>query len=193
MTEISKAVLLILTVSLVIACSSKSENTTDGGMKTDGPPAPCDEYSTPLGILGKADTLKILIEISDCGEWGGHRESLSLSRDSENKVIARLMVDSVQCDKIAVKDGFSHVDDRTRTVVLDKTLMLDLEDEKSVSRFIQRLIELYLKNEVHSNAGTGYDVINTDSTLNFSYWNSGDCRDTYYGGLRKQLLRKNDQ
>ena len=49
-------------------------------------------------------------------------------------------------------------------------------------------MELYLKNEMHSNAGTFFQVINTDKSLNFKYWNSGDCRDTYYGNLRKQVF-----
>jgi len=60
--------------------------------------------------------------------------------------------------------------------------------EKLISLFLQRLLELYLKDEIHGNAGTVFQVINTNSTLNFKYCNSGNCRETYYRKVRKQLF-----
>jgi hypothetical protein len=156
--------------------------------KIIGPPAPCAERSRPLDVVNNTDTLKIIAEISDCGEWGGHRESIYLQRNRNREIIARFIMDTISCDKIIEKGGLGVLDDKARAIVLDTTKILKLEDEKLLSLFLQRLLELYLKAEMHSNGGNIFRVINTDSELNFTYWNSGNCRDTYYEKVREQLF-----
>jgi hypothetical protein len=176
---------------LLMACNFESKNGANLSIKDTikaGPPAPCEEYSQPLDIIDNSDTLKILIESSDCGEWGGHRELIYLQRNSQSKIFARFIIDTVSCDKIVEKGGFGVLDDRTRVIVLDTSKLLSVENEKLISMFLQRLLELYLKDEMHANAGSVYQVINTDATLSFKYCNSGDCRDTYYDKVRKEVF-----
>jgi hypothetical protein len=172
---------------LLVTCNVKSDKST---CETEeiGPPAPCEDRSNPLDIINKTDTLKILIEFSDCGEWGGHRELIYLQRDSNFNVFARFKMDTVSCDRIVERNGFGVVDDRTRKTLIDTSMILGIDDKKLFSRFLQRLIELYLKKQVNGNSGTVYHIINTDSTLDFWYLNSGDCQDTYYGDIRKQIF-----
>ena len=79
------------------------------------------------------------------------------------------------------------LDENKRKFIINKTKVLNSEDQKLVSVFIIRLIKLYLENKSCSNAGTVYEVINTDSSLKFSFWNN--CgQDTYYGKVRKQIF-----
>jgi hypothetical protein len=140
----------------------------------------------PLGILNVTDTLKILIEASDYGEWGGHREYIYLQRNIKKEIIARFIMDSVPFI-IINKNGTGVLDENKRKIIINKTKVLSCEDEELVSLFITRLIELYLENKGCSNAGTVYEVINTNSSLKFSFWNN--CgQDTYYGKVRKQIF-----
>jgi hypothetical protein len=176
-------IILFLIISSLIACKSN-----DSKSQTDNPPAPCEERASPLDIVGLKDTLKILIEFSDCGEWGGHKELIYLQRNKEQKVFARFIKDTVSCGKIVERNGVGVLDDKNRLILIDTVKVLSIGDEKLISKFLQRLLELYLKNEIYSNAGAMYHVINTDKTLDFQYWNSGDCRDTYYGDIRKQVF-----
>jgi len=191
MNEILRILLFIISISLLTACdfgNNKVDKISESVKTIGGPAKTCEEYSSPLNIVDRTDTLKILVQFSDCGEWGGHKESIYLIRNKENKIYARFIMDSVPCDKIIEKSGIGLLDDKTRRIVLDTTKLLNLEDEKLVSLFLQRLLELYLKNEVHANAGTVFHILNSDSSLNFTYWNSGDCRDTFYEKVRKQLF-----
>ena len=177
-------------LSFMTACNTKSDKDPLATiLETTGfPPTPCADLSRPLDIVDKTDTLKIQIEATDCGEWGGHRENIFIQRNLKNKLFARFIMDTVPCDKIVEKGGAGVLDDKTRVIVLDTTKLLNFGEEKLISIFLQRLLELYLKNEVHSNSGTVYQVINTNSSLNFTYWNSGDCRDTYYAKVRKHIF-----
>ena len=170
-----------------LSCNN-GDKSKSKGFQVSGSSAPCEERSKPLDIIGRKDTLKILMEFSDYGEWGEHKELIYLQRNKGHKVFARLIVDTVSCDKIVEKNGIGVVDDNNRHIIIDTTKILTVDDEKVFSIFLQRLLELYLKNEMHANAGAVYHVINTDKSLDFKYWNSGDCRDTYYGKIREILI-----
>ena len=172
-------IILFLMIFSLIACKS-NDSKSQKVSQTDNPPAPCEERSTPLDIVGLKDTLKIIMEFSDCGEWGGHKEFIYLQRNKERKIFARFIKDTVSCGGV--------VDNKARRILIDTVKVLSIDDEKLISKFLQRLLELYLKNEIHSNAGALFHVINTDKTLDFTYWNSGDCRDTYYGNICKQVF-----
>ena len=73
-------------------------------------------------------------------------------------------------------------------IVKDTSIILTLDDEKVFSKFLQRILELYLKNEFHANAGTVYNLINTDKSFKIYYCNSGDCRNTNYREVRKLFI-----
>jgi hypothetical protein len=191
----NKNIILILHIfllSLLTACDNERDGVSETIKTGSGVPGlrlPCEEYGSPLNIVNKDDTLKILIEASECGEWGGHRENILIQRNKDNKIFARFIMDTVPCDKIInAGGGLGVLDDKTRVIISDTTKMLSLMDEKIISMFLQKLLELYLKNERDANSGYKYYIINTDSTMNFKYWNSGDCRDTYYRFVRKQVF-----
>ena len=100
---------------LLVTCQSGNKNAVP--LNSDIiplPPLPCEERSNPLDILNNKDTLKILIEFSDCGGWGGHKEFIYLQRNKDSKIFARFIMDTVSCDRIVERKGFSVVDDKTR-------------------------------------------------------------------------------
>jgi len=175
----------------ITSCETRNTNvskTKNEETEMPLPPAPCEERYRPLDVVDKSDTLKIIVEISDCGEWGGHKESIYLQRNNNNEIVARFIMDTVSCDKIVEVNGCGVLDDKERKKVLDVSKVINLEDEKLISIFLQRLIELSLRNEIDSNAGDMFHVINTNKEMYFTYWNSGNCRDTYYEKVRKQIF-----
>jgi hypothetical protein len=187
MKDLFKILQFIILVPLLFSCNPKKDKVIET-FKTEkeksNAPNICEEYSSPLDIADKKDTLKILVEASDYGELGGHREYIYIQRNRDDKIIARFIKDTVPCNKRIS----GSIDDKARVIVLDTTKLLNLEEEKLMSVFLQRLLELYLKHEVHSNSGSTYKVNYTNKTLDFTYWNSGNCRDTYYGRVRKQIF-----
>lgn len=93
-------------------------------------------------ILLFRDTLIITAEYDECGEFGGHREILTLT--SDGKVInGHFTIDSVPC-QITSETGVSVVDDELRVYLLDTTKIIDSSDEKVINEFLHRLIEMKL-------------------------------------------------
>jgi hypothetical protein len=177
----------IILIFIFVGCKSQN-NKSENFSQIEIPPAPCEDRSNPLDIVRLGDTLEINMEFSDCGEWGGHREIIYLQRNKKREIFARFIMDTVSCDKIVEKNGVGVLDDNNRHIQIDTVKFLNLGDEKLFSRFFQRLVELYLKNEMHANAGARYYVRNTNTTFVIDYWNSGDCRDTYYWDLRNKVF-----
>jgi len=144
------------------------------------------EFS-PLERINKRDTFKISFQGTDCGEWGGRRESIFLIRNEKYKITARFLQDSVPCEVIE-KDGAGILDDSKRVIIVDTTKVLEIEDERLISNFIQRITELYLKETCLANAGNYYSIENTNKTFKLFYWNSGNAMHTGYYEMKSNIF-----
>lgn len=166
------------------------------------------ERNTGLGnCLKNQDTLIITVEFSDCGEWGGHIETLSLTRNSNNKITGQLLIDSVSCENIKEFASYSAIDDNTRVIIKSLETELGEADEKLINLFMHRIIELYLNQKfdirIDSNgeevipiskySGTIIKIRNTNSTLMVNYWNIGSNKNTWYGKVRKEIFEKENK
>ena len=139
-----------------------------------------EEDLTPLESVNRRDTLIISFQGTDCGEWGGHRETLYIQRNEKNEIIARFLKDTVSCD-IVHKDGLGILDDNKRVVIVDMMKTLNGEEEKLITNFIQRITELYLKGPLFiTNSGNYYSIKNTNNTMKIFFWNSGNALKTGY-------------
>lgn len=147
-----------------------------------------EESVSPLEIVNKRDTLIISFEGTECGEWGGHQETIFLLRQDDNKIIARILIDEVPCDDIVERNGVGILNPEKRKTITDYTKVLEENDEKLFSDFLQRLMELYLKPLVLGNFGSFYKVKNTDNSLNLRYWNSGNVMNTNYQTLKNEVF-----
>jgi len=160
------------------------------------------EQNCGLGNIKFGDTLKILVEFSDCGEWGGHNETVFLYRSNNNKIVGRLKKDTVSCSNIASiydpidKRYYSSVDDRLRKVAKDTTKILTENDEKIMNLFLHRILELYLNEKaisddsliIYADAGRSIRIINTDLTMNLYYNNIDQFANTWFGIVRKFIF-----
>ncbi len=148
---------------------------------------------SPLNIVNRVDTLKITISIADCGEFGGHKEYIYIQRNKKDSIYARFIMDSISCDYVLENYSTPGFYDKGRIIKLDTVKILNLQDEIQISKFIQRLTELYLQDGFYSNHGNYYEVINTGreyAPFQLHYWNSGNLKDTYYHRVRKLFIDK---
>jgi hypothetical protein len=150
----------------------------------------------------KKDTLIITVEFSDCGEWGGHKEFIKLFRNSENRLIGELKVDSISCKNIKDYENYSDLDDNSRKIVQTIVKELDVEDEKLVNLFIHRILELKLNYElqiaeegkeeiipIFIDSGTVIEIRNSNSTFLIDYFNMDESANTWYGKISKEIFR----
>ncbi len=191
-----KAVLLIGLI-LLIACSGN--NKKNQFSLTNGTNNFIDsENDDLLGIVNKVDTLKIFVEFSEYGEWGGHRESIFLRRNENNKILAQLMIDSISCDKLTAIHSSADETDKYRIVVSEKEKILNYSEEKLISSFIERLLGLYLKNNylsraedslfIYKGSGTVFKVTNTNSRFNLIFRNIDNYTNPKYSVIRDQIF-----
>ncbi|GET34350.1 hypothetical protein PbJCM13498_32130 [Prolixibacter bellariivorans] len=147
-----------------------------------------DDLST-LRIVNIRDTLIIAFQGTDCGEWGGHRETIYLQRNKERKITARYLKDTVPCD-IVEKHGIGVLDDAKREVIVDTSKVLNTEEERQISNFIKRVSELYIEGgNWYWNFGDYYTIKNTNGTFLLHYWNSGNNRETGYHNMIKKIFQ----
>ncbi len=189
-----KFLLLVIIIFFTFSCVRKENKIIDKRNGMDYPNF--EERNSGLGnALKTDDTLKIIVEFSECGEWGGHKESIFLKNDSENNVIARLIVDSVSCDNI---DNF--LKNRTRVIILDTIKQLTNQEERLINLFLHRVFELYLNMEYlyeendsifysYSGSGTSINIVNTNSTLNLRFWNIDEMSNTWYTKIKNQIFK----
>jgi hypothetical protein len=154
-------------------------------------------YSKTLGFIGKNDTLKIIVVFDDCGEWGGHKEYISLQRKENNKILAHYVVDSISCKNIISTNEFSELDENKRIVITDVRKELNKTDEKHIYEFIIRVFELYLRNgyqyleensPIYLDVGTHIQIINSNSSFNLRFENTDNAQNTYYGRVRRNVF-----
>ena len=204
MKSIAKTLLLLSFLISIFSCANNSKN--EDPLEIISQKNDRKEKDNSLGVLNKQDTLKITVEFSECGEWGGHREMILLQRNEDNNVIARLQIDSISCEKIITKydldykQDYSDLDDNERIVILDKEKILTKNEEREISNFIINLLEIYLKNDyfnrdedslfMYQGSGSTLQIINTNSTLNFTFYNTDNYANTKYSKVRDMIFRE---
>ncbi|MFI2744335.1 hypothetical protein ACG2LH_16490 [Zhouia sp. PK063] len=107
---------------------------------------------TTQGLLGKIynDTLVILAEYADCGEWGGHREWLKIHKDKDLTKVT-FTYDSVACRY--KNEGKKYFQTEKTTYTIDKNL------QQEVIYYLFDINRMTLLNQkVGSNAANSYEV-----------------------------------
>jgi len=196
--------IITLLVSLIAFISCTNKETTTASSEIDyrsGILFPnYEERNSGLGrLMHKADTLKIIVEFSDCGEWGGRRETILIQSDSNGKIAARFLKDSVSCENIKSYGDYAEIDNDSRVIIRDTSKILTAADEKLINLFLHRLLEVYLNKEdfhdgiLHNfyvDSGTTLKVMNSDSTLNLYFWNIDSMSNTWYGHVRSKVFNE---
>ncbi len=121
---------------------------------------------TTQGLFGKIyrDTLVLLAEYADCGEWGGHREWLKIHKDKELTKVT-FIYDSVVCRYN--NEGKKYFQTEKTVYIIDKNLQQEI---------IYYLFDInrmtLLDQEMMANAANSYEVYiksGSDLPLLFNY------------------------
>jgi hypothetical protein len=152
----------------------------------------CQQYKLNLfSSISQLDTLQIQVEMSECGEWGGHKEKIYIYRRLDNNLYATYQRDTVPCGKIVSKNGVGVLDDELRIITMDTTVRFTRTNEKQVKSFIKRIFKLTLMDQLPiSNFGDNYQILKTDSTFIIEYLNWANKKNTHFQTLKHHLFGK---
>ncbi|MCD8423636.1 hypothetical protein [Tenacibaculum finnmarkense] len=165
-----KKILSILLISVFIGSSETSEKKTKS--KSD------ELQQRILGNVMGLNRLELTASFDECGEWGGHDEKFDIYR--ENKILyAEYIEDIVDC-----KDPYSE----NRKIAQKDTIRLNEIHEKAIAEYLKSLLEIGLKMELPSHAGTYYQAVMNDSTMILKY-HSVKSSWTEYEKLKTELLK----
>jgi hypothetical protein len=125
--------------------------------------------------------------MSECGEWGGHREHIYIYRNNANDLYATYQRDTIQCGNRISMFGVPY--DRLRFVVFDTTVIFKRESENEMKSFIRRIFRLKLKGQIPiANYGDRYRISRTDSTFIIEYNNIANRKNTRFKNLKRTLF-----
>lgn len=154
------------------------------------------------GLSNLRDTLKIAVHFNDCGEFGGHYESIYIYNIEDKGLVARLIQDSVSCADLPLIETPQDPNfDLHRHVILDTLKLIKPIDEKLINLFIHRIIELQINNKeyydpldkhpsfhVFSRSGVFINIWNTNSSLDISYFNYDCHANTWFGKITNMIF-----
>lgn len=124
---------LLLVVFAFLGCSSKKKNETDFKQLINN-----SIEKNPLGILYQTDTLKLTAQFSECGEFGGHKESIEIFCNYKREYFAKYVRNSINLD---CPNNF----EETAIIIKDTLFKIDSNKEKLIVKYLDKLYRRTLK------------------------------------------------
>lgn len=125
------------------------------------------------------DTLILTARFAECGEFGGHKEKISIIRTYKNEYFAKIVIDSVNLD---CPSDFEKYAIQTK----DTLLKINTEKEKAILKYLNKLYKRATTNRANFHTAEYYGAskrgfeIHSDEQPNT--WNE-------FRKLRKTLLK----
>jgi hypothetical protein len=177
MTRIIRRLLFIPIVVSAIACAQKQSNkidTTDSTYFFD---------PVKIGALNGAKNLSINARFGECGEWGGHLETIIVSADKNNNFYANYKVYPFNCDSL----DYYYAND-TLNPIVDKNIILSNDNKNSIVSFIQRMIKSKVTERFPGHAGNYFSIINSDSSLRIEVYDTKEFDVNSYRQLIAEII-----
>ena len=141
MRNIKAIYLIALTFSLSCNSNPNEEVITSNVVSTQEPTYEEINFGPISGIL---DTLSIVFFHSNCGEWGGDRQTIYITRNEQKRLVARLIADTISCDNIIENDEISFLDDDKRVVIKDTVKLISKDEEQRISELLSNQFAKFL-------------------------------------------------
>jgi hypothetical protein len=114
-----------------------------------------------LGEFNGTSHLSIEARFNECGEWGGHQETIKVSADKQKIIYGTYKIYPFNCDSL----NYYHAN-RNLTPTIERKVVLDEQKKQSIIDYIQRLTQSRIAQRFPtSNANNVFSVVNDDSTL----------------------------
>ncbi len=114
-----------------------------------------------LGQFNGTSNLSIEAKFSECGEWGGHRETINVNSDKQQILYATYNVYPFNCDSLDYFYG-----NRNLNPTIVRKVILDEQKQQSIVDYVERLTRSRIAQRFPtSNANNVFSIVNSDSTL----------------------------
>jgi hypothetical protein len=136
-------------------------------------------------IEGKSQSiLKIEAKFHECGEWGGHKEEITVIADNNYMFYAIYKVYPLNCDSLK-HYGY----DINYKPIVEKIILLNEMSKKSIVNYIHRLIESKMTEQFPGNAGNSFLVLNSDSSFVIKVYDEKEFDILSYNQLVTELTK----
>jgi len=143
-----------------------------------------DFFEEELNWTSNEPILKIYFESTECGEWGGHEERLTVLKMDAKKYKLEYEKYEVNCDSmVEVFDGFGNLIRPLNTLIYKKEIEVDENEKQAILDFSFDMVNAKFKEEFVSHAEIKLSISNSDST--FYIWKYGGNADCYYKLLKR--------
>lgn len=136
---IIRQLLILIITGTVISCSTKK----------------VDQGERLIGNIGRTDTLTLYAQYSECGEWGGHQESLKIYRGDDEELWTMYQRDTVTSCEGPIENN--------RTVLIQRTVKLTEDNQRTIIHYMHNLLDRSLEVEVPSHSGEYFSIRRNDS------------------------------
>lgn len=176
---VSKMRVFALFMLLLISCSQKqSKNISPSKMSLFFDPI-------NLGALNGKSNLTINARFSECGEWGGHREIITIYSDKDRNFHATYEVYPFNCDSLDY-----YYNNGTLKPILNQKVKLNDDRKKSIIAYIHRLINSKItERAVPNHANNYFSVVNSDSTFLIEVADTKEFDVTSFRQLTTEIIK----
>ena len=143
-----------------------------------------DHLKTPLGRVMGSEVLILNASLDECGEWGGHHETIKIYRKENQELWLDYTEDQVDCEKISTDDF--------RTVIKEGSQALSVKDEEKVINYLQQLVKANFAFHTFIHGGSSYSAVmlseyTSDTSFQSSYQTIGNWEE--YQELKKEIIK----
>ena len=131
--------------------------------------------------LSLNEKLKFESSFSECGEWGGHNESIIIYSKGESVFYIDYMKTQVDCNK---RDENGHP---IQTPKIEKTIKINEENKKSLFDYIKRMAISKTEESFSGNYGNTFIVSKSDGSLFIKVYDNNKYNVTSYNTLLGEL------
>jgi len=138
-----------------------------------------------LGSANPQNNLLIETRFRECGEWGGHKETIIVSADKENVFSATYKVYPFNCDSISYYNKSGNI-----TATMEKKIILNDQKKQCIIDYIHRMVQSKITEKaLGSNGDKSFSVVTSDSSLFISVSERKNHETESYKTLVDELLK----
>jgi hypothetical protein len=126
-----------------------------------------DFFDSELNWASNEPVLKIYFESKECGEWGGHKEHLTVSKKNNRKYKLEYKKYKVNCDSIVKEfNGIGYIFRPINTLDSKKEIEIKKNEKQAILNFSFDMIKSkFNEEELTSHAEVTMSICNSDSTF----------------------------
>lgn len=161
-------IIMIIILFSFFSCNKKENRITTSDELTFFNPV-------DLGARGSKNRIIISAKFDECGEWGGHKETLEVLGKEDNSLYLKYSKNKTTCD---------NQDDN---LTLIKEIKLDRNKQNAIINYLNNLMKNKIQEGIVDHSGKEFSVLKTDSSFYIHIYDNNSINEKYYDNLLEQL------